>query len=389
MSANIKNSLFASVLTVVLLCHAGCTKAPESTPVASAAPDLSDLLGSSRDNGYRQAIEPRVFVFPRDHGPHDGYRNEWWYLTGNLDTSSGRRFGYELTLFRFALSPDPPPAQGSAWATTSIHIGHFAITDVEGGAFHVAERQARAAAGLAGAERSPFRVWLYDWSIQLLPGSAVAADRWQVSAADGANRLDLSLVPARPPVLQGDNGLSQKSAEPGNASYYYSIPRLETTGTLQVDGTRYEVSGMSWLDREWSSSALADDQAGWDWFSLQLEDGTDLMYYQLRKKDGSTDAYSAGTLMPADRSKIALAPEDVQLSVLAHWDSPAGGQYPNEWRLVVPHASLNLHIRPVLRDQELDTWVRYWEGAVDISGTRGNTPVNGRGYVELTGYATP
>ncbi|MEX0707631.1 MAG: lipocalin-like domain-containing protein [Woeseia sp.] len=350
---------------------------------------MSDLLGSPRESGYRLALEPRVFEFPRDHGPHDGYRNEWWYLTGNLDTSSGRRFGYELTLFRFALSPDPPPAQGSAWATDSIHIGHFAITDVERGAFHVAERQARAAAGLAGAERDPFRVWLYDWSIQLFPGNSGDADRWQVSAADGANRLDLSLEPARPPVLQGDNGLSQKSADPGNASFYYSIPRLTTSGTLQVDGTRYEVSGTSWLDREWSSSALADDQAGWDWFSLQLEDGTDLMYYQLRKKDGSTDAYSAGTLMPPDEAPVPLAPEDVQLSVLAHWDSPAGGQYPNEWRFVVPQASLDLHIRPVLRDQELDTWVRYWEGAVDISGTLGNTPLNGRGYVELTGYARP
>ncbi|MDZ7769421.1 MAG: lipocalin-like domain-containing protein [Woeseiaceae bacterium] len=357
--------------------------------MAAAAPDLSDLLGSPRESGYRRALEPRVFAFPRDHGPHDGYRNEWWYLTGHLDTSSGRRFGYELTLFRFALSLDPPPAQGSAWATDSIHIGHFAITDVERGAFHVAERQARAAAGLAGAERDPFRVWLYDWSIQLFPGSSGDADRWQVSAADGANRLDLSLVPARPPVLQGDNGLSQKSADRGNALDHHSIPRPTTTGTLQVDGTRYEVSGTSWLDREWSSSALADDQAGWDWFSLQLEDGTDLMYYQLRKKDGSTDAYSAGTLMPPGEAPVPLAPEDVQLSVLAHWDSPAGGQYPNEWRLVVPQASLDLHIRPVLRDQELDTWVRYWEGAVDISGTRGNTPLNGRGYVELTGYARP
>ncbi len=389
MPINIKNSVFASVFALVLLCHAGCPKAPESAPVASAPPDLSELLGSSRDNGYRQALEPRVFVFPRDHGPHDGYRNEWWYLTGHVATSGGRRFGYELTLFRFALSPDPPPAPGSAWATNSIQIGHFAVTDVEGGAFHVAERLARAAAGLAGAKRDPFRVWVYDWSIQLLPGSAGDADRWQVTAADGAIRLDLSLVPARPPVLQGDNGRSQKSADPGNASYYYSISRLATAGTLEVDGTRYEVSGTSWLDREWSSSALADEQAGWDWFSLQLDDGTDLMFYQLRKKDGSADTYSAGTLMPPDGAPVPLAREDVELSVLAHWDSPAGGRYPNEWRLVVPHASLDLHIRPVLRDQELDTWVRYWEGAVDINGTRGNSPVNGRGYVELTGYATP
>lgn len=386
---NIKNLVLAIVFTTAVLFHTGCAKRPEATPAASAATDLSDLLGSSSDSGYRLALKPRVFEFPRDHGPHDGYRNEWWYLTGHLDTSGGRRFGYELTLFRFALSPDSPPAQGSAWATNSIHIGHFTITDVDRGTFHVAERQARAAADLAGAERDPLRIWLYDWSIQLRPGRAGGADRWQIAAADGANRLDLSLVPARPPVLQGDNGRSQKSADPGNASYYYSIPRLTSTGTLETDGTRFEVSGMSWLDREWSSSALADDQAGWDWFSLQFDDGTDLMYYQLRKKDGSADPYSAGTLMPPDEAPATLAREDVQLTVLAHWDSPAGGQYPNEWRLVVPRASLDLHIRPVLRDQELDTWVRYWEGAVDISGTRGNTPVNGRGYVELTGYATP
>lgn len=388
MPVNIKNHTLPFVFTLGILCNAGCEQRPDVPSAAPDTPDLSALLGSARDGAYRQALEPRTFEFPRDHGPHDGYRNEWWYLTGHLDAANGRRFGYELTLFRFALSPDPPPAQSSAWATNSIHVGHFAITDVEHGTFHVAERQARAAAGLAGAERDPVRVWLYDWSIQLRPGSGGSANRWRISAVDGANRLDLSLVPARAPVLQGDDGRSQKSAEPGNASYYYSIPRLTSTGTLEIDGARYDVSGTSWLDREWSSSALADDQAGWDWFSLQLADGADLMYYQLRNKDGSPDPYSAGTLMPAGDAPVPLARDDVELTVLAHWDSPAGGRYPIEWRLAVPQAALDLHIRPVLQNQELDTWVRYWEGAVDVSGTRGNTPLNGRGYVEMTGYAT-
>jgi predicted secreted hydrolase len=328
----------------------------------------------------------RDFAFPADHGPHPDYRNEWWYFTGNLDATGGRRFGYELTIFRFALSPMFEPAGTSAWETNQVYIGHLALTDVETGQFRVAQRYSRGAAGLAGATAAPFRVWLDDWSIT---ASATAADgTWAVEAADRQFGIQLSVTPQKPIVLNGDRGLSQKSAEPGNASYYYSIPRLRTNGSVFVDGTEIPVEGISWLDREWGSSALASNQQGWDWFALQLSDGTDLMFYVLRQNDGTPDPQSAGTWVDAGGGAVHLALEDVELIVTDYWESERGGRYPAGWEIRIPARDVQLSVKPVLANQELETNVRYWEGAVDVSGTSSGSPIDGRGYVELTGYAT-
>lgn len=357
------------------------------TAVGSVAADaiqappsrLATLLGNDAEAGFDAALAPRAFTFPADHGPHPGFRNEWWYVTGNLDDEDGRRFGFELTFFRFALAPTVPES-ASAWRTNQVYIAHLAVTDASEKRFLVAQRYSRGAAGLAGAEPEGSRIWIDDWVL-----SRTSGDEWRLVAHDEEFGIELQLRALRAPVLNGDAGLSQKSAEPGNASYYYSITRLQTEGSIRIGERDYRVSGLSWLDREWSTSALAPDQAGWDWFALQLDDGSDLMFYQLRKSDGSRDAASAGTHLSPDGVVSKLSADEVELWVEERWASPAGGEYPSRWTLRVPRFGLELAITPVLANQELFTTVRYWEGAVDVRGQNGAAA--GRGYVELTGYA--
>jgi predicted secreted hydrolase len=367
-------SVIALLLQVTVL--ADEAQAPQS--------QLSELLSSDGDAGFEKAIEPRTFMFPEDHGPHPGFRNEWWYITGNLDGEDGRRFGFELTIFRFALTPSLPVAE-SNWRSNQVYIAHFAVTDAGRERFYAAERYSRGALGLAGASADPFRVWIDDWEIAAIEEGR--PEQWRLRAADPGFALDIALTATKAPALNGVDGLSQKSAEPGNASYYYSITRWETEGSLRVGENEIRVSGLSWLDREWSSSALAADQLGWDWFALQLSDGSELMFYNLRKLDGSQDEHSAGTLIGADGTSTHIDREDVEIEVTDTWDSPEGGRYPSAWTLEFPDRGLLLEIRPVMEDQELFTTVRYWEGAVDVQGKRHGSPIEGRGYVELTGYA--
>ncbi|AGC48649.1 hypothetical protein MYSTI_07377 [Myxococcus stipitatus DSM 14675] len=343
--------------------------------------------GTQGMEGYARAFEPRAFHFPEDHGPHPEFRTEWWYWTGNLETTDGRAFGYQFTLFRNALTPDAP-ARASAWGARQVYLGHFTVTDVSAGKFHASERYSREALGLAGAAAQPFKVWLEDWE-----ATSVGEGMWPVRlrARTKDVTLELLLEPGKAPVLEGDRGLSQKSEEPGNASYYYSMTRMPSQGTVQLDGQTYAVTGESWMDREWSTSALGQGQVGWDWFSLQLSDGSELMYYQLRHEDGTVDAFSSGTWVPpasaADSAPLHLKREDVELTVLDTWKSPRGGEYPSRWKLRVAKLGLELTATPKVSDQELVVSVRYWEGAVSLDGTRQGQPVKGRGYVELTGYA--
>lgn len=347
--------------------------------------ELADLLGGNSDEGFKKAIAPRSFTFPADHGPHPEYRNEWWYMTGNLDANDGRRFGFELTIFRFSLAPEASESI-SAWRTNQVYIAHFAMTDAGRGRFHVAERYSRGALGLAGAAADPFRVWIDDWEIAAA-GEGSASEQWRLRASDAEFALELSLDALKPPVLNGIDGLSQKSSEPGNASYYYSITRWQAQGNVQIGGDDYTVSGLAWLDREWSSSALGADQQGWDWFALQLADGSELMFYNLRKADGSQDEHSAGTWVSPDGTARHLDRDEISIEADETWASPEGGAYPSAWTIELPGYGLSLKVAPVLDDQELFTTVRYWEGAVDVTGTREGASVDGRGYVELTGYA--
>jgi len=347
---------------------------------------LAKLLGSESFAGFARAIEPREFDFPRDHGPHPKFRNEWWYVTGNLDGSERQRFGFELTFFRFSLTPGDTSVFDSAWQTNQVYIAHFAITDAASNKFHVAQRYARGSAGLAGAQSIPFKVWMDDWSLAEIDSKRDTV-HWNLHAADPGFSLDLDLSAMKQPVLNGHNGLSQKSDAVGNASYYYSLTRLQSDGTLRLGDQQYSVTGLSWLDREWGSSALSSDQRGWDWFALQLSDGSELMFYNIRRNDNSADSHSAGTLVGPDGKTSYLRQQDVSIVVTDSWNSPRGGTYPAGWTIDVPSQGMSLEVRPVLDDQELLTTVRYWEGAVDVDGVRGEQVLSGRGYVELTGYA--
>jgi predicted secreted hydrolase len=362
-------------------------------PLAGAAPPADpEVLPAGAAAGFAQAATPRALVFPRDHGPHTDFRQEWWYLTGNLDGAGGERFGFELTFFRFALTP-PAPADtareagappASAWRTREIYMAHFAITDVAAGRFRYAEKLERAALGLAGAEAQPLRVWVDDWS---LGAAGAAPSDWRLEAAQEGYALELELHPLAPPVLNGAAGLSRKSDAPGSASYYYSIPRIAVHGRLVRQGKPLAVKGGAWFDREWGSGALGPDQAGWDWFAVQLEDGTALMFYALRDRDGGRDPHSAGTWVESSGEAQGLTSAAVDIDVTGSWTSPDGVRYPSGWRVRVPSLALEVALHPVLADQELRTSPRYFEGAVDASGTRAGRALRGRGYVELVGYA--
>lgn len=338
---------------------------------------------SRDDKGFARAIKPKEFLFPPDHGPHNPYRSEWWYFTGNLKNPQGRKFGYELTFFRFALKPEILKSK-SVWRNNQMYMAHLTLTDVEKDRFYTDERISRAGNELAGASDKKYHVWLYDWSART-EGEADFPLRLQAKSAVFA--IDLLLTSQKSYVLQGDQGLSQKSREPGNASYYYSYPRLATEGLVSVAGNQFSVTGDSWMDREWSTSALSDEQSGWDWFALQLSDNTELMYYQLRRKDGQFDSNSSGSFVLADNTKIPLRKDDVTIKILDNWKSPHSKIiYPSRWHVAVPVQKLEVEVVPLIKDQELNVSYRYWEGAVSVNGTKNGKPISGQGYVELTGY---
>ena len=380
-----RSGVLVAVLFVVAL-GAGTywlTTAPDDDPLQTSV-SVADAM-SSDTTGYQRATTVRNFSFPADHGPHPDFKNEWWYVTGNLDGPSGTPFGYELTIFRFALTPPDHntavlASAGSDWRTNQFYMAHFALSNGDAETFHAFERFGRGGAGIAGAQAEPFRVWLEDWSMQSVQEESTFPIRLQARTPEGG--VNLTLRPEKPMVLQGDRGLSQKGPGQGNASYYYSYTRLATEGTLMTTTDTLAVSGESWMDREWSTSALGPNQVGWDWFSLQLDDGRELMYYQLRNEDGSASRFSDGTLVGPDGSTESVTAADVSLEIHDTWTSPDGTHtYPVDWTLRIPSRDIDLRITPYFPGQELDVSVRYWEGAVRVTGSH-----SGRGYVELTGY---
>ncbi len=351
--------------------------------VASAQDDRTAWL--SADPDYRLA-------FPRDHASHPDHRIEWWYYTGNVETSRGRRFGYQLTFFRVGV--DRQPINPSRWAVRNLHMAHLAVTDVAGGQHHVAERLNRAGVGWAGASTEALHVWNDGWSVRLDGAASEGAHLLEAASDDGSLAVDLRLVPVLPPVLHGVAGYSQKGAEAGNASHYYSITRLRTTGRMIVDGEAFEVSGLSWMDHEFGTSFLEPAQVGWDWFSLQLDDGSDLMVYTMRRDDGVADPRSSGTFVAPDGSITRLRAGDYALAPGRRWTSPSSGaSYPVAWEIDVPSLGIDLDVQAVIDAQELETGestgVTYWEGAIDARGARGGAVVAGQGYLEMTGYAGP
>jgi predicted secreted hydrolase len=345
-------------------------------------------LAASGQNaaGWRNAEPGRILHFPADHASHPDYRLEWWYYTGNVRSSDGRPFGYQLTFFRIGV--DPAPVNPSRWTVRDLFMAHLAITDIRGQQHRATERLSRAGVGWAGASTDAYRVWLDDWRVESIDG------RHHLTAASSTPglALDLVLEENRPPVLHGDRAYSRKGSQAGNASHYYSLTRLPTRGTLAIGGKRFEVAGASWMDHEFGSSFLEPPQTGWDWLSLQLDDGTDMMLYRLRASDGSIDPHSSGTVVAPGGALTRLDAGGFTLTPGRRWSSPASGAaYPVEWRIAAPGDSLDVVVKAAVDAQEmhagLQSGIAYWEGAVVVTGTRKGRPVTGVGYLEMTGYS--
>jgi predicted secreted hydrolase len=337
--------------------------------------------------GFLQAVTPRDWTFPEDHGDHPGFQTEWWYYTGNVERADRRPFGFQLTFFRVQLKP-VPVVSASKWRTNQLYFAHLTISEIEAQEFLVAERAGRGAASIGGVsqEEGRVRVFLHEWE------TAIEGQTHHLSAGTDGLGIDLTLFSQKPPVLHGKGGLSRKGAEKGQASYYYSLTRMETEGTLRTDGRSHKVSGWSWMDHEFSSNVLSEEQVGWDWMGLQLGNGQELMLFVLRHRDGSLDPFSSGTLVQRDGTSLHLPREAFTIQPMGYWKSPqTDGRYPSGWQVQVYPHEISLKILPNLRDQELvtnkSTRVTYWEGSVGVSGSVSGQTVTGKGYVELTGYA--
>ena len=351
----------------------------------------SDLVLSAENKmvsestvGFQRAAGPVALNFPDDYGPHPDFQTEWWYYTGNLETPEGRHFGYQLTFFRRALRPpEQRVTRSSNWSVEQVYMAHFALTDTASNQHHAFERLARGSGGIAGAQGEPYQVWLQDWRIE-----EASQGMYSLAASTKDITLALTLNELKEPILHGVNGYSQKGPDLGNASHYYSQTRLDTEGILTMNGQTYPVAGLSWKDHEYSTSALSEGQVGWDWFSIQLSDFSELMVFQLRRDDGSIDPFSSGTLIEADGSLTHLGNFDFEIEVQDRWKSTqSGATYPARWLLRIPEAEIQLEITPHIQDQEMNVSYTYWEGAVYVNGQKDNQPVTGNGYVELSGYA--
>ena len=386
------NHLRVQTILIIIICiigagliWSGCNYYLENTNLQSDLVLAADNNAVSESTiGYQRADGPIVLNFPDDYGPHPDYQTEWWYYTGNLETPEGRHFGYQLTFFRRALlPPEQRLTRSSNWSVEQVYMAHFALTDTASNQHHAFERLARGSAGIAGAQAEPYKVWLQDWRIE-----ETGPDTYKLVASKDEITLSLVLNDLKGPVLHGVDGYSQKGPDPGNASYYYSQTRLDTEGILSINDKTYSVAGLSWKDHEYSTSALSEGQVGWDWFSIQLSDFSELMVFQLRREDGSIDHFSSGTLINADGSLMHLGYLDFEIEVQDRWKSTqTGATYPIRWLLSVPKAGIQLELTPHIQDQEMKVSYTYWEGAVYVNGQKDNQPVTGNGYVELSGYA--
>ena len=336
---------------------------------------------------FSEVVPGYAFEFPRDHFSHEDFRIEWWYFTGNV-AGDGRKFGFELTFFRFGLSNPAVMSNPSAWAPKDLYPAHFAISDIDKRTFFYAEKIGRAALGRAGADPETRSVHIGSWQWEMGP-------EWTLRAEEADHAIDLKLKPLKDVVLHGDRGYSPKGESPGEASYYYSFTRLETGGTLRIGEQTFQVSGLSWMDHEFSSRRLdPEDKEGWDWFSIQLDNNVEIMLYLLRYRDASKVSFGGGTLVLPDGSCTVLKRSRFEVTPESFWRSDgSGGNYPVAWKVVLPEYGMDLSVKAAFPDQELitsrSTGITYWEGSVAVAGRFRERAVKGRGYVEMTGYAGP
>ena len=355
------------------------------------SPAICTADSSSSPSRFSPAKPGYMYVFPRDHGSHDQFQTEWWYFTGHVLGENGRRFGYELTFFRRGIDSPHVWSNPSEWAMRHLYLAHLALTDEHADQFRVAEKISRAGIGKAGARAKVLDTWIDQWHVK-----AVGPDHRQfhLQAQTQDFSIDLTVESQKPPVMHGENGVSYKGQQSNQTSHYYSLTRLHTTGSVRVEETTMAVEGVSWMDHEFGSGDLAANLVGWDWFSLQLDNGYEIMAYGLRRVDGTFDPASSGTFVLPDGSSKAIVLEDFQINVNRHWRSPvSGARYPHHWTFALPKEGLTLTLSPRMANQELvttrSTGVTYWEGAVDVTGEWKGQDIQGQGYVELTGYAEP
>ena len=346
---------------------------------------------------FKQALPGRAFSFPQDHFSHPEFKTEWWYYSGHLQSRDQDKssFGFQLTFFRTGLTRERKE-QKSKWSIQSLYFAHLAITEESKKRFDYREKIHRGSLGEAGAtpyasSEKTFRIWIEDW---LVEGRGPAMQDHFLKAGERDFGIEVILTPEKNPVIHGQNGISQKAEGEGFASHYYSIPRLKTEGKIFLKNREIEVQGISWMDHEFGSSQLREYQAGWDWFSLQLENRLELMFYQIRHRDGKVDPYSSGTIILPDGNYQHLSLKEFQIEALDRWkSSKSGASYPSGWRIKVPAHKIELNLTPTVKDQELitkqSTRVTYWEGSAKVEGKYGTDPVKGMGYAELTGYARP
>lgn len=338
-------------------------------------------LGASAQT-YAPALPGYHYVFPRDHFNHPTYQTEWWYYTGNLRAKDGHRFGFELTFFRQGVSRE---TNSSPWFVHDLYMAHLAVSDISGSHYYATERLNRAGPGIAGVDAASEIVWNGNWQAKIGP------DKHQLRGIGDDFSFDLTATPQKLPVIQGQNGVSQKAQGAGHASHYISFTRMNTTGTIELKGTEYTVEGDAWMDHEFFSDSMGGGEVGWDWLSLQLNDNSELMLYRLRHKDGSVDPYSSGTYIDSQGRSQHLALDDFSMNTTgANWTSrQTGATYPIGWTVTVPSLGLQIAVSTPLQDQEFVSRFgpSYWEGAVDVSGQHADHSVRGSGYLEMTGYS--
>ena len=347
------------------------------------------LVGATLCSGaeWKTAEPGWRYEFPRDHHSHPEFKTEWWYFTGNLLDEAGRRFGYQLTFFRQGIRhPQERAPELSRFVIDDLKFAHFTVTDAAGERFHFQQKTSRGAFGESGFDRGEELAWIDDWHLRMDSDGV-----FHLAAQSKDAAIDLRLASAKPPVIHGEGGISQKAATADHASHYYSLTRLTSSGEVRVAAKTFAVRGESWFDHEWATNQLAPEQVGWDWLSVHFDDQTELMLYQMRLTSGAADPSSSGTVIARDGSTTHLPSSGFRMTPTAFWKAAkSGARYPIAWRVEVPEQRLEFSVRAAMPDQELALMpLAYWEGAVDVEGTRDGKPVSGRGYLELTGYAGP
>jgi predicted secreted hydrolase len=343
---------------------------------------------TANESQYSVALAGYRYEFPRDHFDHPDYQTEWWYYTGNVTSADGHHFGFELTFFRQGVNRGG--TKNNAWNVRDLYLAHLALSDLDGGKFYHTERTNRAGPGIAGVSGSDGRIWNGNWQI------AWNGEEQALTAVDPRFELLFKLRSEKPPVIQGENGVSQKALGAGHASHYVSLTRLATSGSIVAGGKTFQVTGLAWMDHEFFTHQLENDQVGWDWFSAQLSDDTELMLYRIRRKDGSADPFSAATFVDARGQSTHLRSNEFSLRPAGEtWTSPVTkATYPVQWKITVPRFGLELDLKTSLPSQELTSDAgtltpSYWEGAVRYEGTRAGAKIHGAGYLEMTGYDQP